>query len=42
MTGLRSTTKGSAFTFWQVPADGLPVDWAEARRRLAEQERTGA
>ncbi|MFF9059631.1 DUF3291 domain-containing protein [Streptomyces sp. NPDC014882] len=42
MTGLRATTKASAFTFWRVPAAGLPVDWAEARRRLAEQERTGA
>lgn len=42
MTGLRSTTKASAFTFWRVPAAGLPVDWADARRRLAEQERTGA
>ncbi|MFC9285489.1 DUF3291 domain-containing protein [Streptomyces sp. NPDC057052] len=42
MTGLRSTTKASAFAFWRVPAAGLPVDWADARRRLAEQERTGA
>ncbi|MFF8973870.1 DUF3291 domain-containing protein [Streptomyces sp. NPDC014995] len=42
MTGARSATKESVFTFWQVPATGLPVDWAEARRRLAEQARTGS
>ncbi|MCX5264062.1 DUF3291 domain-containing protein [Streptomyces sp. NBC_00199] len=42
MTGLRSTMKDSVFTFWQVPAAGLPVDWTGARRRLAEQPRTGA
>ncbi|MFK0284694.1 DUF3291 domain-containing protein [Streptomyces sp. NPDC090499] len=38
MTGLRPTTKGSVFTFWQVPAAELPIDWTDARRRLAEQE----
>ncbi|MFF3937072.1 DUF3291 domain-containing protein [Streptomyces phaeofaciens] len=42
MVGLRPTTKSSTFTFWQVPAADLPVDWADARRRLAEQDRTGA
>ncbi|KRD09243.1 DUF3291 domain-containing protein [Streptomyces sp. Root264] len=42
MTGLRSTTKDSVFTFWQAPAADLPVDWTDARRRLAEQSRTGA
>ncbi|MDQ0828945.1 MULTISPECIES: DUF3291 domain-containing protein [Streptomyces] len=42
MTGLRSTMKDSVFTFWQVPAADLPVDWTDARRRLAEQSRTGA
>ncbi|MFJ3880030.1 DUF3291 domain-containing protein [Streptomyces sp. NPDC090077] len=31
-------TKESAFTFWTVPASGLPVTWAEAERRLAEQK----
>ncbi|WCD88063.1 hypothetical protein KPP03845_104467 [Streptomyces xanthophaeus] len=30
--------KESAFTFWTVPASGLPVSWAEAERRLAEQQ----
>ncbi|MEU9252916.1 DUF3291 domain-containing protein [Streptomyces sp. NPDC048270] len=29
--------KESAFTFWTVRADGLPIAWAEAERRLAEQ-----
>ncbi|MFJ8109658.1 DUF3291 domain-containing protein [Streptomyces sp. NPDC096132] len=42
MNGLRSTMKDSVFTFWQVPATDLPIDWTDARRRLAEQERTGA
>ncbi|WP_460061632.1 DUF3291 domain-containing protein [Streptomyces sp. YKOK-I1] len=42
MNGLRPTMKDSVFTFWQVPAAGLPIDWTDARRRLAEQERTGA
>ncbi|MCX4691604.1 DUF3291 domain-containing protein [Streptomyces sp. NBC_01408] len=31
--------KESAFTFWTVPAAGLPVTWAEAERRLAEEKR---
>lgn len=38
MTGLRSTMSRSVFTFWQVPAAELPLGWADARRRLAEQE----
>ncbi|MFF5184498.1 DUF3291 domain-containing protein [Streptomyces sp. NPDC000345] len=42
MTGMRPTTKESVFTFWQVPAAGLPIDWNDARRRLAEQARSGA
>lgn len=29
--------KESAFTFWTVRADELPIGWAEAERRLAEQ-----
>ncbi|MFB6812264.1 DUF3291 domain-containing protein [Streptomyces sp. NPDC056387] len=28
----------SAFTFWSAPASALPVSWAEAERRLAEQQ----
>lgn len=42
MTGLRSTTSGSVFTFWEIPAAELPLDWTDARRRLAEQERADA
>jgi heme-degrading monooxygenase HmoA len=42
MSGLRSTMSRSVFTFWQIPAADLPLDWAEARRRLAEQERADA
>ncbi|MFZ3472250.1 DUF3291 domain-containing protein [Streptomyces sp. 4.24] len=30
--------KESAFTFWTVPAGELPISWAEAERRLAEQK----
>jgi hypothetical protein len=42
MIGLRPTMKDSVFTFWEAPAADLPIDWADARRRLAEQSRTGA
>ncbi|MFE1314633.1 hypothetical protein [Streptomyces sp. NPDC058755] len=37
MTGLRPTVKQSVFTFWEVPAADLPIDWSDAKRRLAEQ-----
>lgn len=33
-----ASMKESAFTFWTVPASGLPIGWAEAERRLAEQK----
>ncbi|MCX5063053.1 DUF3291 domain-containing protein [Streptomyces sp. NBC_00452] len=42
MTGLRSTMKDSVFAFWQVKAADLPIDWTDARRRLAEQQPTDA
>ncbi|MEV5438970.1 DUF3291 domain-containing protein [Streptomyces sp. NPDC052682] len=42
MTSLRPTMRESVFTFWQVPAGDLPIDWADARRRLAEEQRTRA
>ncbi|MEU6371056.1 DUF3291 domain-containing protein [Streptomyces sp. NPDC046931] len=42
MNGLRSTMSRSVFTFWQVPAAELPLDWADARHRPAEQERRDA
>jgi heme-degrading monooxygenase HmoA len=29
--------KDSTFTFWSAPASGLPIDWAEARRRIDEE-----
>ncbi|MDX3644492.1 DUF3291 domain-containing protein [Streptomyces sp. MB09-02B] len=42
MNGLRPTMKDSVFTFWQAPVADLPIDWSEARRRLAEQARSGS
>ncbi|MET7656725.1 DUF3291 domain-containing protein [Streptomyces sp. NPDC005486] len=42
MTGLRPATKASVFTFWEVPVADLPIDWTDARRRLADQDRAGA
>ncbi|WP_330285796.1 DUF3291 domain-containing protein [Streptomyces sp. NBC_00576] len=42
MTGLRSTMSRSVFTFWETPAAGLPIDWSDARERLAVQERADA
>ncbi|MFI8344301.1 DUF3291 domain-containing protein [Streptomyces sp. NPDC085639] len=30
--------KESVFTYWTVPAAELPLTWAEAERRLAEQK----
>lgn len=32
-------TKEAGFAFWTVPASELPIGWAEAERRLAEQKR---
>lgn len=37
VNGLRQTMRISTFTFWEVPAEELPITWTEARRRLAEQ-----
>ncbi|MGI5375518.1 DUF3291 domain-containing protein [Streptomyces sp. CA-251387] len=42
MTGLRSTMRGSTFTFWEVPVEQLPIDWKDAKRRIDEQARTDA
>jgi heme-degrading monooxygenase HmoA len=39
MTGLRSTMNRSVFTFWETPTASLPIDWSDARDRLAAQER---
>ncbi|APU41662.1 DUF3291 domain-containing protein [Streptomyces sp. NPDC056254] len=30
--------KESVFTYWTVPAAELPITWAEAERRLAQEE----
>lgn len=27
----------STFTFWETPADQLPIDWGEARRAIARE-----
>ncbi|MGV9566296.1 DUF3291 domain-containing protein [Streptomyces sp. NPDC003480] len=40
--GLRSTMSRSVFTFSKVPAAELPIDWPDARRRPAGQERRDA
>ncbi|CAL9282448.1 MULTISPECIES: DUF3291 domain-containing protein [unclassified Streptomyces] len=37
MKDLRSTMRGSTFTFWETTTDALPLSWDEAHRRLAEQ-----
>lgn len=37
MGQLASTMRESTFVYWEVPVEKLPVDWAEAERRLAEQ-----
>lgn len=42
MTALRSTMRGSVFTFWEVSAEQLPITWEEAHRRLADRERADA
>ncbi|MFF8387233.1 DUF3291 domain-containing protein [Streptomyces kanasensis] len=41
MKELRSTTRDSAFTFWETTTDALPVHWDEAWRRLAEDATPG-
>ncbi|WP_231158038.1 DUF3291 domain-containing protein [Streptomyces sp. CNZ748] len=42
MTGMRATMRTSTFTFWEVPVEGLPIDWEEAERRIDEQARADA
>ncbi|NUK04362.1 DUF3291 domain-containing protein [Streptomyces lunaelactis] len=39
MTGLRATMRTATFTFWEVPVEGLPISWDEAKRRIAEEAR---
>ncbi|MFE6779536.1 DUF3291 domain-containing protein [Streptomyces sp. NPDC057702] len=38
MRELGAVTRRSRFVFWTAPADTLPIDWAEARHRIAEAE----
>ncbi|MEU5161459.1 DUF3291 domain-containing protein [Streptomyces sp. NPDC020875] len=42
MTGLRSTMKDSAFVYWEVAADELPITWGEAERRVEAERRAAA
>jgi quinol monooxygenase YgiN len=42
MTSLRPTMRGSTFTFWNAPAEQLPLTWDDAKRRLTEQARADA
>ncbi|CAL9646207.1 hypothetical protein SUDANB120_06482 (plasmid) [Streptomyces sp. enrichment culture] len=42
MRELRSTMRTSVFTFWELPAGELPLDWDDARARLAAQLRADA
>ncbi|KQV19137.1 MULTISPECIES: DUF3291 domain-containing protein [unclassified Kitasatospora] len=42
MTSLRAVTKTSTFVFWEVAAEQLPIDWADAKNRIAEQQRLDA
>ncbi len=42
MTALRPAMRRATFTFWEAPAERLPVAWDDARRRLAEQAEADA
>jgi hypothetical protein len=42
MASLRPTMRSSTSTFWNVPAEQLPLTWDHAKRRLAEQARADA
>ncbi|HET6858984.1 MAG TPA: DUF3291 domain-containing protein [Streptomyces sp.] len=42
MSTLRPTMRRSTFTFWEVPVEELPISWADAKRRLADQARADA
>jgi hypothetical protein len=39
MISLRPVMKASTFVFWETSAERLPIDWADARSRIAEQQR---
>ncbi|WP_348534665.1 MULTISPECIES: DUF3291 domain-containing protein [unclassified Kitasatospora] len=40
VAGIRRVMKNSVFVFWSPDASELPIDWAEATRRVTEQERS--
>jgi heme-degrading monooxygenase HmoA len=42
MASMRPTMRTSTFTFWNLPADQLPLTWDDAKRRLAEQAQADA
>ncbi|MBT2391559.1 DUF3291 domain-containing protein [Streptomyces maoxianensis] len=42
MTGLRSTMRGSTFTFWEVPVEELPITWKDAKAHIDAQARVDA
>ncbi|MGC5345800.1 DUF3291 domain-containing protein [Streptomyces sp. DT171] len=37
VSDVRSTMKASTFTFWEVSVEELPITWADAKRRIADQ-----
>ncbi|MFE5333497.1 DUF3291 domain-containing protein [Embleya sp. NPDC056575] len=37
VTAMRPTMKTSTFVFWNVEVGDLPVNWADAERRIAEK-----
>ena len=38
---IRPRMRPTTFTFWTVAGADLPISWAEARRRIAEAEKSG-
>ncbi|MFD9719979.1 DUF3291 domain-containing protein [Streptomyces sp. NPDC059076] len=42
MSAIRPVMRTSMFTFWEAPVADLPIDWADARRRLDEQAASDA
>ncbi|GAA2595813.1 DUF3291 domain-containing protein [Actinomadura fulvescens] len=37
MRRLRGAMRESTFVYWEVPVSELPIDWAEAERRIAAE-----
>ncbi|OIJ86259.1 DUF3291 domain-containing protein [Streptomyces colonosanans] len=42
MRAVGPSMKSSTFTFWEVDTASLPIDWDDAKRRLAEKAREDA